>query len=213
LNTKQAKDFIVEQAAQQAALEGVPLADIEKRMMYFTESDAASCDNPIELNDEFEAKCRTKEYESKISQLLHHAYKRLKQGNPEQLRDWNQAIRTLRKGDHYLLVMVDQSSTSDLGSWTPFFWGIGIGILIVILGIIEEDLDHRGLIPSWVFGWISDKPRTGGLELSLVFLGCVGLWQIAKLAKAGALRDVTKGLLEDILSAFSLRSPKARSRK
>jgi len=38
---------------EQAALEGVPLADVEKRMMYFTESDAASCDSPIELNDEF----------------------------------------------------------------------------------------------------------------------------------------------------------------
>src|SRR6202030_2207102 len=51
LNTKQAKDFLVEQTVEQAALEGVPLADVEKRMMYFTESDATSCENPIELND------------------------------------------------------------------------------------------------------------------------------------------------------------------
>ena len=45
MNTKQAKDFFVaqaaEQAAEQAAIEGVPLADTEKRMMYFTESDPA----------------------------------------------------------------------------------------------------------------------------------------------------------------------------
>jgi hypothetical protein len=213
LNTKQAKDFIVEQTVQQAALEGVSLADIEKRMMYFTESDAISCDSPIELNDEFEAECETEEYESKISRLLHHAHKRLKQENPEQLRQWNKAIRTLRKGDHYLLVMVDQSSDSGLDSWMPFFWGIGIGALIGVLAIAKAELDRRGLIPSWVFGWISDKPRTGGWELSLIFLGCLGLWQIAKLVKAGALGDVTKGLLSDILSAFSLRSTKGRSRK
>ena len=109
--------------------------------------------------------------------------------------------------------MVDQSSDSGLDSWMPFFWGIGIGALIGVLAIAKAELDRRGLIPSWVFGWISDKPRTGGWELSLIFLGCLGLWQIAKLVKAGALGDVTKGLLSDILSAFSLRSTKGRSRK
>src|SRR6266481_1882425 len=101
LNTKQAKDFLVDQAVKQAALEGVPLADVEKRMMYFTEGDAASCDNPVELNDEFEAQYETKEYETKISRLLRHAYKRLKEENPERRRNWDQAIGTLGKGDHY----------------------------------------------------------------------------------------------------------------
>ena len=125
LNTKQAKDFLVEQTVEQAALEGVPLADVEKRMMYFTESDTSSCDNPIELNDEFEAQYETKEYENKISRLLHHAYKRLKEENPERVRNWDQAIRTLRKGDHYLLVMVDQSSESDVAWWMPILWGLG----------------------------------------------------------------------------------------
>ena len=52
MKTKQAKDFLVQQADEQAAQEGVPLSDIEK--MYFTESNTTSC-NPRELNDEFEA--------------------------------------------------------------------------------------------------------------------------------------------------------------
>jgi hypothetical protein len=55
MNNKQAEDFLVQQAAEQASLEAVPLSDLEKRMMYFTESDASSCEYPIELNDEFEA--------------------------------------------------------------------------------------------------------------------------------------------------------------
>jgi hypothetical protein len=133
LNTKQAKDFLVEQTVEQAALDGVALADVEKRMMYFTESDPASCDNPIELNDEFEAEHETKEYETKISLLLHHAYSRLKQENPERARNWDEAIRTLRKGDHYLLVMVDQSMVSGITWWMPILWKIGISILIAIL--------------------------------------------------------------------------------
>jgi hypothetical protein len=114
LNTKQAKDFLVEQTLVQAGLEGVPIDDVEKRMMYFTESDATSCDDPIELNGEFEAEHETKEYESKVSRLLHHAYMRLKKENPEGTRTWEQAIRTLRKGDHYLLV------ANSLGDWDKY---------------------------------------------------------------------------------------------
>lgn len=191
----------------------MPLADVEKRMMYFTESDAASCDNPIELNDEFEAQCETKEYETKISRLLHHAYKRLKEENPERMRNWDQAIRTLRKGDHYLLVMVDQSSESRLDSWMPFLGGIGIAVLIFILIVVKTALDQRGLIPSWVFGWISEDRQTQRVEFSLILLGCLGLWLIVKLAKAGALGDVSKTLFGGVLSTFSFLRPKGRSRK
>ncbi len=63
MNTKQAKDFLVEQATEQAALEHLPLSDIEKRMMYFTESDPLSCPDPFALNDEFEAQYDSPEYE------------------------------------------------------------------------------------------------------------------------------------------------------
>jgi hypothetical protein len=82
MKTKQAKDFLVQQTAEQAARESVPLSETEKKMMYFTESDATSCDNPVELNEEFEAQYDTGEYETKISRLLHHAYDRLKLEDP-----------------------------------------------------------------------------------------------------------------------------------
>jgi hypothetical protein len=139
------------------------------------------------LNDEFEAQYKTKEFETKISRLLHSAYQRLKEENPQRLRNWNQAIRTLRKGDHYILIMEDQSRDSSLDWWMPFFWGIGIGILIFIFVVVKAALDQRGLIPSGVFGWISDDRQTQKLEFTLILLGCVGLWFIVKLAKLGAL--------------------------
>jgi hypothetical protein len=44
-----AKDFLVEQAAVQAALDGVTLTDLEKRMMYFSEGPDAT-EDPTELN-------------------------------------------------------------------------------------------------------------------------------------------------------------------
>jgi hypothetical protein len=54
MNAKEAKDFLADQAAQQAALDHIPISDLEKRMMYFTESDPASCADAVRLNDEFE---------------------------------------------------------------------------------------------------------------------------------------------------------------
>jgi hypothetical protein len=79
MTVRDAKDFLVDQAAQQAAIDGVPLADLEKRMMYFTEWDDSGGD-PIALNEEFEAQYNTEEYEAKIAQLMRCA--RLKKRTP-----------------------------------------------------------------------------------------------------------------------------------
>lgn len=141
MKTKQAKDFLVQQTVEQAARESVLLSDTEKKMMYFTESDATSCDNPVELNEEFEAQYDTSEYETKISRLLHHAYDRLKLEDPEGKRTWDQAIRTLRRGDHYFLVLWDIKPTSEHPT-RDFFKLLGVGMLIavgmVIAGVFSD---------------------------------------------------------------------------
>jgi hypothetical protein len=109
MDTKQAKDFLVAQVAEQAAIEGVPLADLEKRMMYFTESDPASCPDPLALNDEFEAQFEMSEYEAKISELLDHARERSRKEDPARTRHWDDAVAELEKGDHYILVLLGVS--------------------------------------------------------------------------------------------------------
>ena len=113
MKTKQAKDFLVQQTTEQAALKNMPFSDIEKKMMYFTESDATSCDNPAELNEEFKAQHDTAKYEAKISRLLHRARLRLKEEDKEKARDWDRSIRTLRRGDHYALVLWDVKRPSE----------------------------------------------------------------------------------------------------
>ncbi len=47
------------------------------------------------------------EYEAKISRLLHRAYHRLRKENDAARKNWDQPIRCLRRGDHYLPVMWD----------------------------------------------------------------------------------------------------------
>jgi hypothetical protein len=105
MDSRRAKDFLVGEAARQAEIEGIPLSDLEKRMMYFTEGPDA-VENPIQLNEDFEAAYDGYEYEGKISQLLKHARARLKSQSAAELETWKHAVATLREGDHYLSVMV-----------------------------------------------------------------------------------------------------------
>ena len=131
MNSKVAKDFLVQQTVEQAAIQGIPLSDLEMRMMYFTEWDD-SCENPIQLNEEFEAKCDTAEYEAKIASLLKNSYKRIKQENPETKRIWDEAIKKLSKEDHYILVLWRATPKSEHPQ-RDFFIQVGIGVLIAFL--------------------------------------------------------------------------------
>ena len=60
------------------------------------------------MNEEFEAEYDSDKYEAKISRLLYQAYRRLRKENDTARKTWDLAIRCLRRGDHYLLVMWGQ---------------------------------------------------------------------------------------------------------
>jgi hypothetical protein len=130
---REAKDFLVQETAKQASIEVVPLSELEKRMMYFTESGYVP-EDPIALNEEFEAQYDTDEYEAKIARLLHHAYQRARKENDETRRRFDTAIKSLRREDHYLLVMWDMRPVSDVGDVfrpnLPTLIGIGIATFV-----------------------------------------------------------------------------------
>ena len=124
MRVQEAKNFLVQEIAIEAQLEGTPLSDLERRMLYFTESEDAT-EDPAALNEQFEKEYDTAEYEKKISRLMSHAYRRSKKDSSEKLRLWNEAIHVLRKGDHYILVFWKQPETRK--SWPSWqFQAIGI---------------------------------------------------------------------------------------
>jgi hypothetical protein len=130
VDTTQAKDFLADQVAEQAALDNTPRSDIERRMMYFTESDPKSCPDPLGLNDEFQGQHDTAEYETKMSALLRHAHQRLKANDPEAKHTWDQAVRELRKGDHHFLVLWDIKPPSENRARAVIVMVV-IGLLVV----------------------------------------------------------------------------------
>jgi len=64
MQVSEAKDSLVKQAVEQARLEGVPLSDLEGRMMYFTETGEYP-EDPLALNEEFQKEYETDEYDEK----------------------------------------------------------------------------------------------------------------------------------------------------
>jgi hypothetical protein len=150
MNTNEAKDLLAEQAAQKSALDRAPLSDLERRMMYFTESDPASCGDPARLNDEFEEKYDTAEYEAKISRLLHRAYKRLKAENPGGKFQWDEAISTLEKGDHYVLLLWRQHSPTDARKDDPGSKVVTCGGMFVAGCVLLVKLADDRRVPTWV---------------------------------------------------------------
>jgi hypothetical protein len=125
MRVREAKDFLVTQTADQAALKGVPLSDLEKRMMYFTEGKDA-LEDPANLNEEFEAQYDTPRFEKKISHLMSHASKRLKKEAPEKALQWSKAIGELRKGDHYILVLAGNAG----GAGAIREWRIALAVFL-----------------------------------------------------------------------------------
>ena len=129
----EAKDFLVQQAAEQAALENVPLSDLEKRMMYFTETGECP-EDPVALNNAFEAEYRSTTYEKKISLLMAQAYRRIKRENPEKLRLWNDSFRVLSKGDHYLLLFWRQNKRrKSPRMWPTYLLSVLVAISLCLL--------------------------------------------------------------------------------
>jgi hypothetical protein len=168
MQVREAKDFLVAQTAEQAALEGVPLSDLEKRMMYFTESGYVP-EDPLKLNDEFEAEYDTDEYEVKISRLLHHAYYRLRKENDAARKNWDLAVRCLRRGDHYLMVMWDLAPP---GERPP---GDSLKLLASSLGIIALAslvfLIAQKLEPQW--RWLQETFQAHSHILLGIFIAIV----------------------------------------
>ena len=124
MRVREAKDFLVQQTAEQAAFENVSLSGLEKRVMYFTETGA------------FEAEYDTTTYEKKISLLMAQTYRRIKREDPEKLRLWNNALRILNKGDHYLLLFWRQNKfRKSTRMWPTYVLGVlaAAGLWLLVL--------------------------------------------------------------------------------
>jgi hypothetical protein len=178
---KQALDFVATKIAAQAKREGSPLSDVERKMLYFSET-GWTLPEMAEVSAEFDRDYDQDDYERKIAALIgkitahHHA------NNSDEQENWDAAIARLSEGDHYILVLVNlgRSSGSDfLPTLGPtavrpphdFLRLLVTAVTIVggLLGLIWLGNLLGGTRLAPIAEWVTDRDKRGILIVAAVF--------------------------------------------
>jgi hypothetical protein len=138
---REALDFIASRIADEAQREGSALSEVERKMLYFSET-AWTLPDILNISVEFDRDYDQNAYERKISRLIKKAVSRARKEQPNESDAWRNAIRRLSGDDRYLLVMMDQAGLGRT-SRPPVvsrpagdllrLWGTGI-VVVVLLG-------------------------------------------------------------------------------
>lgn len=112
---RDAKDFIAGKIVEEAEREGTPLKEVERKMLYFTETGWTLPDMK-EVSAEFDRSYDQGEYEQRIGGLAARLQARLEVEGEQQRETWDRAIEKLSQGDHYILVLVDALNTTQKGA-------------------------------------------------------------------------------------------------
>ena len=142
MDSAAAKQFFISKVIDEAGLERVPLSDVEKKMLYFTEQHPTLPDI-LEVAAKFERDYNGDEYEEKISALLRNARDRDKNGSLSHEQQWEDAVDALKKEDHYILVMVYMAFSDYRKAIVPthrvrdyaIYIAVGIGLVLALVGI------------------------------------------------------------------------------
>jgi hypothetical protein len=116
----EARQFFVEKIVQQAQREGVSLSDDERQMLLWSESASDSVADAA-LAERLAAEISDADYESKIVGLLRSSFKGDTALDPGAKQEWGTALSVLSRGDHYILVMINEAVGRNLKPWWQFW--------------------------------------------------------------------------------------------
>jgi hypothetical protein len=109
-----ALDFIAGKIAAEAEREGSPLSEVERKMLYFSETDWTLPDM-AQVSAEFDREYDQSEYEQKIAGLIQKITAHHYGNNPDEEENWDESVARLSEGDHYILVLANLGPSSGSG--------------------------------------------------------------------------------------------------
>jgi hypothetical protein len=143
---RKAKEFLVSKIVAEAERENVPLSEIERKMLYFTES-GWTLPDIIQVNEDFDRDYDQSEYEHKIAKLIKKANKHSCSGSRDDYDQWWAAIHFLNREDHYLSVMIQLAGLRRRGDQLRLF-ATALGIVVCLLGWIFLSIKYNLPAPS-----------------------------------------------------------------
>jgi hypothetical protein len=124
---RMAKEYLAGKIVEEAKRQGVALSEVERKMLYFSETDWTLPDM-MAVSEEFDRDYDQDEYEAKIAGLVRGIEARDETRSEQEKEDWYEAVLKLCDGDHYLLTLIDLGDSSrngflsrwpELGRWLP----------------------------------------------------------------------------------------------
>jgi len=128
---REAKEFLISKIVAEAQRDNVPLSDVERKMLYFTES-GWTLPNVMKVSEDFDREYDQDKYEQKIARLVTKADRRIRKGSREDYDSWWAAIRFLQREDHYITLMIRLAGLRPRGDQLRLL-AAGLGIVTCIL--------------------------------------------------------------------------------
>jgi hypothetical protein len=130
-SARTAKEDLVERIVAQAKQDGTELSEIERKMLYFTET-GWTLPDMAQVSAKFDQEYSQDEYEGKIAQIVLRVHETAGDADEE---TWDEAVAVLSSDDHYLLVLINPRLTRSQARLTgglakPFLLGALIAVLI-----------------------------------------------------------------------------------
>ena len=104
-DVREAKEFLISKIVAEAQRENAPLSEIERKMLYFTES-GWTLPDIMQVSEQFDREYDQDEYEKKIARIVSKAYKGILHDSPDEYDKWWAAARFLQREDHYISVLI-----------------------------------------------------------------------------------------------------------
>jgi hypothetical protein len=91
-NIREAKEFLVSRIVTEAQREGVSLSEIERKMMYFSET-GCSLPDIMDVSDAFDRDYDMAVYEEKVGKLIRNFCADSRKNNRDDFLSWKEAVR------------------------------------------------------------------------------------------------------------------------
>lgn len=147
-NAREAKEFLISRIVAEALREDAPLSEVERKMLYFTES-GWTLPDISSVSEDFDRDYDQNEYEKKIAKLIRKAAKHDRKESHDEYEAWWDAIRFLKKEDHYILVMIRIAGLRPAGDQLKLF-ATGLAIVICLLWGIFLSVKYQVDLPKYM---------------------------------------------------------------
>src|SRR5580704_16376016 len=138
---REAKEFLISRIVLEAQRENSPLSEVERKMLYFTESGWTLPDMTA-VSEDFDRDYSRNKYEKKIAKLIRKAAKHDYKESRENYDAWWSAIRFLKREDHYISVMIRIAGLRPAGDQLRLF-GTALAIVICFTLVLFLSIKYQ----------------------------------------------------------------------